>query len=201
MDTAARVVQNNNDMENRFLGGSGLSVSVLSLGTMTFGGKGRHAAMGTVGVAEAARLIDMAVDRGVSLIDTADIYSEGLSEEVTGAALKGRRGSVLLATKAFSKMGPGENDMGLSRHHLIAACEASLRRLGTDYIDIYQAHSVDSVTPMEETLSAFDYLVRQGKVRYIGCSNFPAWQTMKACAIADRHGWRATSASRFNTPC
>ncbi|HUP04733.1 MAG TPA: aldo/keto reductase, partial [Bryobacteraceae bacterium] len=146
-------------------------------------------AMGTVDAEEARRFVDLSLERGVTLFDTADIYSEGLSEEVLGAALKGRRQSVLVATKAFSKMGPGPNDLALSRHHLIEACEASLRRLGTDYIDLYQAHSVDSITPMEETMAAFDHLVRQGKVRYIGCSNFPAWQTMKACAIAERRGW------------
>jgi len=175
-------------MEQRFLGGSGLSVSSLSLGTMTFGGKGRHAAMGAVGVEEASRLIDIAVEHGVTLIDTADIYSEGMSEEVLGAALKGRRQTVQVATKAFSRMGPGPNDMGLSRGHLMEACEASLRRLGTDYIDLYQAHSVDTITPMEETLGAFDALVRQGKVRYIGNSNFSAWHVAKASAISARNG-------------
>ncbi|MGD0497449.1 MAG: aldo/keto reductase [Bryobacteraceae bacterium] len=175
-------------MDQRFLGKSGLSVSSLSLGTMTFGGKGRHAAMGGLGVEEARRLVDMAIDRGVTLFDTADIYSEGLAEEVLGAALKGRRHHVQIATKAFSRMGPGPNDLGLSRHHLMEACEASLRRLGADYIDLYQAHSMDSIAPMEETLEAFDTLVRQGKVRYIGCSNFSAWQTMKAVAISQRSG-------------
>jgi aryl-alcohol dehydrogenase-like predicted oxidoreductase len=175
-------------MQQRFLGGSGLSVSSLSLGTMTFGGKGRHAAMGGLGVEEAGRLVDIAIAHGVTLFDSADIYSEGLAEEVLGATLKGRRHSVQIATKAFSRMGPGPNDLGLSRHHLIEACEASLRRLGTDYIDLYQAHSMDSLTPMEETLAAFDALVRQGKVRYIGCSNFSAWQTMKAVAISGRNG-------------
>ncbi|MGD0046872.1 MAG: aldo/keto reductase [Bryobacteraceae bacterium] len=175
-------------MEQRFLGSSGLSVSSLSLGTMTFGGKGRHAAMGGLGVEPASRLVDIAIDHGVTLFDTADIYSEGFAEEVLGATLKGRRQSVQVATKAFSRMGPGPNDLGLSRHHLITACEASLRRLGTDYIDLYQAHSMDSITPMEETLGAFDTLVRQGKVRYIGCSNFSAWQTAKAVAISGRCG-------------
>jgi aryl-alcohol dehydrogenase-like predicted oxidoreductase len=175
-------------MQQRFLGGSGLSVSSLSLGTMTFGGKGRHAAMGGLGVEEAGRLVDLAIAHGVTLFDSADIYSEGLAEEVLGATLKGRRQSVQIATKAFSRMGPGPNDLGLSHHHLIEACEASLRRLGTDYIDLYQAHGMDSLTPMEETLAAFDALVRQGKVRYIGCSNFSAWQTMKAVAISGRHG-------------
>jgi aryl-alcohol dehydrogenase-like predicted oxidoreductase len=175
-------------MEQRFLGRSGLSVSSLSFGTMTFGGKGRHAAMGALGVEQARRLVDIAIDHGVTLFDTADIYSEGLAEEVLGATLKGRRQNVQIATKAFTRMGPGPNDLGLSRHHLIGACEASLRRLGADYIDLYQAHSMDFLTPMEETLGAFDTLVRQGKVRYIGCSNFSAWQTMKAVAISERSG-------------
>jgi aryl-alcohol dehydrogenase-like predicted oxidoreductase len=155
---------------------------------MTFGGKGRHAAMGALGVEPAGRLVDMAIEQGVTLFDTADIYSEGFAEEVLGATLKGRRQSVQIATKAFSRMGPGPNDLGLSRQHLISACEASLRRLGTDYIDLYQAHSMDSITPMEETLAAFDTLIRQGKVRYIGCSNFSGWHTMKAVAISDRSG-------------
>ncbi|MGA3259815.1 MAG: aldo/keto reductase [Bryobacteraceae bacterium] len=175
-------------MEQRFLGSSGLSVSSLSLGTMTFGGKGRHAAMGALDAERAGHLVDIAIEQGVTLFDTADIYSEGLAEEVLGATLKGRRQSVQIATKAFSPMGPGPNDFGLSRHHLISACEASLRRLATDYIDLYQAHSMDSITPMEETLGAFDTLVRQGKVRYIGCSNFSAWHTMKAVAISDDSG-------------
>ena len=155
---------------------------------MTFGGKGRHAAMGSLGVEQASRLADIAIERGVTLFDTADIYSEGMAEEVLGGALKGRRHSVQVATKAFSRMGPGPNDLGLARQHLIAACEASLRRLATDYIDLYQAHSMDSITPMEETLGAFDALIRQGKVRYIGCSNFSAWHTMKAVGIAERTG-------------
>jgi len=179
---------NNRNMEQRFLGRSGLSVSSLSLGTMTFGGKGRHAAMGALGVEPARRLVDISIEHGVTLFDTADIYSEGLAEEVLGATLKGRRHTVQIATKAFSRMGPGPNDMGLSRAHLIQSCEDSLRRLGTDYLDLYQAHSMDSITPMEETLGAFDTLVRQGKVRYIGCSNFSAWHTMKAVATSERCG-------------
>ena len=165
-----------------------MSVSSLSFGTMTLGGKGRFAAMGHIGVEEARRLAGISIDHGVTLFDTADVYSEGLAEEVLGAALKDRRSQVLIATKAFARMGSGPNDLGLSRQHLIEACEASLRRLGTDYIDLYQAHGVDSLTPMEETLRAFDDLIRQGKVRYIGCSNFSAWQTMKAVAISDRLG-------------
>jgi len=175
-------------MEQRLLGKSGLSVSSLSFGTMTLGGKGRHAAMGGLGVEEARRLTALSIDHGVTLFDTADIYSEGQAEEVLGAALKDRRHQVLIATKAFMRMGPSANDEGLSRQHLMQACEASLRRLGTDYIDLYQAHSMDSLTPMEETLRAFDDLVRQGKVRYTGCSNFSAWQAMKALATSDRLG-------------
>jgi aryl-alcohol dehydrogenase-like predicted oxidoreductase len=155
---------------------------------MTFGGRGRQAAMGSLGVDQARRLCDLCIDHGVNLFDTADIYSAGLAEEVLGAALKGKRQQVLIATKAFMQMGPGANELGLSRSHLIEACEASLRRLGTDYIDLYQSHSVDSLTPMEETLRAFDDLIRQGKVRYIGCSNHCAWQTVKALAISDRLG-------------
>jgi aryl-alcohol dehydrogenase-like predicted oxidoreductase len=155
---------------------------------MTLGGKGRFAAMGNVGVEEARRLTGISIDHGVTLFDTADIYSEGLAEEVLGAALKERRNQVLIATKAFARMGPGPNELGLSRQHLMEACEASLRRLGTDYIDLYQAHGMDCLTPMEETLRAFDDLIRQGKVRYIGCSNFSAWQTMKAVVVSDRLG-------------
>ena len=153
---------------------------------MTLGGKGRHAAMGGIGVKDATRQVDLCLARGVNLFDTADIYSEGLAEEVLGEALHGRRHQVLVATKAFARMGPGANDLGLSRYHLLRACEASLRRLRTDYIDLYQAHGIDSLTPMEETLEAFDLLVRQGKVRYIGCSNFSAWQTVKALGISER---------------
>ncbi len=163
-------------------------VSSLSFGTMTLGGRGRQAAMGNIGVEEARRLAGICIDQDLNLFDTADMYSQGQAEEVLGAALKDRRHQVLIATKGFVRTGPGPNDLGLSRHHLVEACEASLRRLGTDYIDLYQAHSVDSLTPMEETLRAFDDLVRQGKVRYIGCSNFSAWQTVKSLAISDRFG-------------
>ena len=144
--------------------------------------------MGTVGVEEARRFIEISMEHGVTLIDTADIYSEGFSEEVVGEALRGQRHKVQLATKLFSRMGPGPNDMGLSRGHVIDACEASLRRLQTDYIDLYQAHSMDCITPMEETMGAFDTLVRQGKVRYIGNSNFSAWHTAKAVAISKGAG-------------
>ena len=175
-------------MEYRFLGASGLEVSVLSFGTMTLGGEGRFAAMGNVQVDEAARLIEICIDAGVNLIDTADIYSFGKSEEVLGQALGARRKEIVLATKVFVRLEPGANQAGLSRRHIIEACEASLRRLGTDYIDLYQAHNFDSLTPLEETLRAFEDLIRSGKVRYIGCSNYSGWQLMKALAISDRLG-------------
>ena len=155
-------------MEYRQLGSSGLRVSALTLGTMTFGGRDNFATVGSTDVAGATRQIDLCLDRGVNFIDTADVYSGGLSEEIVGEALKGRRDRVLLATKARMPMGDGPNDAGLSRHHLIAACEASLRRLGTDYVDLYQVHEWDGQTPLEETMEALDTLVRDGKVRYVG---------------------------------
>ena len=177
-------------MEHRQLGHSGLRVSALSLGTMTFGGRGNFAAVGATDVAGAARQIDMALDAGIDLIDTADVYSGGLSEEIIGEVLDGagRRERVLLATKARMPMGDGPNDAGLSRHHLLRSCEASLRRLRADHIDLYQVHEWDGVTPVEETLDALDTLVRDGKVRYIGCSNYAAWQLMKALGASDRLG-------------
>ena len=179
------------DMEMRALGGSGLRVSSLALGTMTFGGAGRHQAMGQVQVEEATAMVDASLEVGVNLFDTADVYSEGRSEEVLGKALGRRRHDVLVATKVQSPMRAedGPNDRGQSRHHILRGCEESLRRLGTDYIDLYQVHSVDELTPMEETLRALDDLVRQGKVRYIGCSNYSAWHLMKALSISERHGW------------
>ena len=177
-------------------------MSSLSLGTMTFGGKGRHAAMGALGVEPARRLVDMAIERGITLFDTADIYSEGFAEEVLGATLKGRRQGVQIATKAFSRMGPGPNDLGLSRQHLISACEASLRRLGTDYIDLYQAHSMDSITPMEETLGAFDTLVRQGKVSLHRLLQFLRLaHDERRSPFPTASVWHAISASRSNTRC
>ncbi len=175
-------------MEQRFLGKSGLSVSTLSFGTMTVGGKDRFQNMGNLGVPETSRMIDICLDAGVNLIDTADLYSFGAAEEVLAGALKGRRQKVLLASKAFMRMGPETHDVGLSRKHLIAACEASLRRLGTDYLDLYMAHNPDLLVPFEETMRAFDDLVREGKVRYIGCSNFSAWHVMKSLGISERHG-------------
>jgi aryl-alcohol dehydrogenase-like predicted oxidoreductase len=174
-------------MEYRLLGRSGLKVSVLAMGTMTMGGKGAFAKVGNTGVAEAKRLIDLCIDHGVNLIDTADVYSAGASEEIIGEALGGKRkGGVHIATKARFAMGDGPNDRGLSRHHLIEACEASLRRLKTHVIDLYQLHEWDGLTPLEETLSALDQLLRAGKIRYIGCSNYSGWHLMKALAIADR---------------
>ena len=175
-------------MEYRQLGRSGLRVSCLTLGTMTFAGRGQFRDVGQTDLDGARRHIDMALHAGVNLIDTADVYSEGLAEEIVGQALEGRRDEVLLATKARFPMGSRPNDAGLSRHHLIEACEASLRRLRTDHIDLYQVHEWDGRTPLEETLEALDLLVRQGKVRYVGASNYAAWQLMKALGTAERIG-------------
>jgi len=174
-------------MEYRLLGRSGLKVSALTLGTMTMGGKGDFAQVGNVGVKEARRQIDLCLDAGVNLIDTADVYSDGASEEIIGEALGGKRkNGVLIATKARFAMGDGPNDGGTSRYHLIRACEASLKRLRTDVIDLYQLHQWDGQTPLEETLEALDSLVRRGLVRYIGCSNYSAWHVMKALGIGER---------------
>ncbi len=173
-------------MEYRQLGRSGLRISVLTLGTMTYGGKGVFAKTGSVDLAGVRRQIDLCLDAGVNLIDTADIYSIGVSEELVGEAVKGRRPDVLIATKARFPMGPGPNDAGLSRQHLIKACEASLKRLGTDYVDLYQVHEWDGQTPIEETLETLDTLVRSGKVRYVGVSNYAAWHLMKVLWTADK---------------
>jgi aryl-alcohol dehydrogenase-like predicted oxidoreductase len=175
-------------MRYRQLGASGLRISVMTMGTMTFGGAGGFASVGSTDVDEAARQVDRCLEAGVNLIDTANVYSAGASEEIIGQVLEGRRDSVLLATKARMPMGDGPNDAGLSRHHLIAQCEASLRRLRTDHIDLYQVHEWDGQTPLEETLQALDDLVRAGKVRYVGCSNYTGWQLMKALGVAERHG-------------
>jgi aryl-alcohol dehydrogenase-like predicted oxidoreductase len=175
-------------MEYRQLGRSGLRVSALTMGTMTFGGKGDFANVGNTETDEARRQVDMCLDAGVNMIDTADVYSTGRSEEIVGEAIKGRRDDVLLATKVRMPMGPGPNDAGLSRHHIISGCEASLRRLGTDHIDLYQVHEWDGVTPLEETLEALDSLVTSGKVRYVGASNYAGWQLMKALGTSDRLG-------------
>ena len=177
-------------MEFRQLGKSGLQVPVLSYGTGTFGGVGDiFRAWGTTEVDEARELVDICLEAGLNLFDTADIYSSGRSEEVLGAAIKGRRDQVIVATKGFFAMGTQPNQGGSSRYHLISACEASLKRLGTDYIDIYQMHGFDALTPVEETLHALDDLVTAGKVRYIGASNFSGWHLMKSLAASDRYGW------------
>jgi aryl-alcohol dehydrogenase-like predicted oxidoreductase len=185
-------------MEYRLLGSSGLEVSILSFGTMTMGGEGRFAAMGNVQAEEARRQIDICLEAGVNFFDTADIYSFGKSEEVLGQALGTRRKDIVLATKGFNRLGPGTNKAGLSRRHLIEACEDSLRRLGTDYIDLYQCHTFDALTPLDETLRAFDDLVRDGKIRYAGCSNHSGWQLMKAHATADRLGIRRYISQQIN---
>jgi aryl-alcohol dehydrogenase-like predicted oxidoreductase len=177
-------------MDMRFLGRSGLQVSSLGFGAMTFGDVGnpgnaaRGNALGYVGAQEAQRHISILLDAGINLFDTADVYALGRSEEILGAALKEKRKDVVIATKAFGRMSPATHDAGLSRRHLIAACEDSLRRLDTDWIDLYQVHSFDTFVPLEETLRALDALVTSGKIRYIGCSNFAAWQLMKALAIS-----------------
>src|SRR4249920_1608513 len=175
-------------MEQRQLGKSGLTVSVLALGTMTIGGRERFAHMGNLGVADTARLLDLCLEAGVNLIDTADIYSFGASEEILGEALVGRRHQFAISTKVFMRMGKGPHDTGLSRKHIIDACEASLRRLRTDYLDVYMGHQPDQMVPVEETIAAFDDLVTQGKVRYVGCSNHSAWHVMKALWVSDRAG-------------
>ncbi len=176
-------------MEYRQLGNSGLRVSALTLGTMGFGGEGWAKVVGTIDVAGAKRQIAQAMDAGVNLIDTADVYSYGRSEELIGEAVAGRRDQVLLATKVRAPMGDGPNEAGLSRHHIIRGVEASLRRLRTEYIDLYQAHEWDGQTPLDETLAAFDSLIQSGKVRYIGASNYSGWQLMKACGVADQRGY------------
>lgn len=176
-------------MKMRFLGNSGLKVSELCFGNMTFGGKGYWKGIGEVNQSQADEMVSLAIDGGINFFDTADIYSEGLAEEMLGKSLGKKRKNVVLATKVRGIMGPGPNDTGLSRHHILEGCEESLRRLKTDYIDLYQVHSFDPKTPLEETLRALNDLVSSGKVRYIGCSNFMAWQLMKALAISERRGW------------
>jgi aryl-alcohol dehydrogenase-like predicted oxidoreductase len=172
-------------MQYRQLGRTGLRVSTFTLGTMGFGGTGWAGPVGQIGVDGAREQIAIARDAGVNLIDTADVYSAGLAEEILGEALGDSRDEVLIATKARMPMGDGPNDAGLSRHHIIRAAEASLRRLKTDYIDLYQVHEWDGQTPLEETLTALDDLVRSGKVRYVGASNYAAWHLMKALGISE----------------
>jgi aryl-alcohol dehydrogenase-like predicted oxidoreductase len=177
-------------MEYRQLGRSGLRISTITLGTMGFGGQGWAKVVGEIDVDGARRQIELAREAGVNLIDTADVYSGGRSEEIIGKALGPDRADVLLATKVRMPMGSGPNDAGLSRHHIVRACEASLRRLGTDWIDLYQVHEWDGKTPLDETLSALDSLVQTGKVRYLGASNYTAWQLMKALAVSERHDYQ-----------
>src|SRR6202046_2372201 len=184
-------------MEYRQLGRSGLRVSALTLGTMTFGGQGGFRHVGSTDVEGARRQVDLCLDAGVNLIDTADVYSGGLSEEITGEVIKGRRDSLLLSSKVRMSMGAGPNDAGLSRQHIIAGCEASLRRLGTDHLDIYHVHEWDGQTRLEETLSALDSLVAAGKVRYLAASNYAGWQLMKALAGADSRGYERFSAQQI----
>jgi aryl-alcohol dehydrogenase-like predicted oxidoreductase len=176
-------------MEYRRLGKSGLSVPALSFGTGTFGGRGRLAAWGKTDATEARRLVDICLDAGVSMFDTADVYSLGESERVLGEAIKGRRDKLLISTKATFRSGDGPNDLGSSRQHLLAAVDSSLSRLGTDYIDLFQLHGFDAFTPPEEVLSTLDMLVRAGKIRYIGVSNFSGWHLMKSLAVADKYGF------------
>jgi aryl-alcohol dehydrogenase-like predicted oxidoreductase len=177
-------------MEYRRLGGSGLQVPALSFGAGTFGGQGPlFGAWGQTDAQGARRLIDICLEAGVTLFDTADVYSNGASEEILGAAIKGRRDRVMISTKTSLPMGDGPNEAGSSRSRLIQACEAALRRLGTDYIDLLQLHAFDAGTPVEEVLSTLDDLVRTGKVRYVGVSNFSGWHVMKSLAVANRHGW------------
>ena len=175
-------------MEQRLLGRSGLSVSVLSFGTMTVGGLDRFQNMGSLGVAETSRMLDICLDAGLTVIDTADLYSFGAAEEILGEALKGRRDQFVIVTKVFMRMGPGVHEVGLSRKHILQACDASLRRLQTDHVDVYLAHDPDLLTPVDETMRAFDDLVTQGKVRHIGCSNHSGWHVMKALGISERTG-------------
>jgi aryl-alcohol dehydrogenase-like predicted oxidoreductase len=170
----------------RLLGHSGLQVSTLSFGTMTFSKPDGWTRVGMTDVDEARTMIDLCLDAGVNLFDTADVYSSGQSEEILGQAMDGRRDRMVIATKVFGRMGPGVHDVGHSRLHIIKACEESLRRLRTDYIDLYQAHGFDALTPLDETLEAFDALIRAGKVRYTGCSNYSGWHLMKALAISER---------------
>jgi len=177
-------------MEYRHLGASGFKVPVLSFGAGTFGGKGPlFSAWGNTDVAEATRLIDICLDAGLTMFDTADIYSSGQSETVLGGAIKGRRDKVLISTKSTFRFSDEPNDVGSSRFHLIKAVEGSLKRLGTDYIDLFQLHGFDAKTPVEETLSTLDDLVRAGKIRYIGVSNFSGWHLMKSLAVSDRYGY------------
>jgi aryl-alcohol dehydrogenase-like predicted oxidoreductase len=176
-------------MEYRLLGGSGFKVPVLSFGTGTFGGGNEFFnAWGASDVAEATKLVDICLDAGLNMFDSADIYSMGMAEEILGQAIKGRRDKVIISTKGTFRHGDGPNDVGSSRYHITRAVEASLNRLGTDWIDLYQLHGFDAMTPAEEVLGTLDDLVRAGKIRYIGCSNFSGWHLMKSLAVSEKHG-------------
>ncbi len=176
-------------MEYRQLGASGFKVPVLSFGTGTFGGGGElFKAWGASDAAEATRLVDICLDSGLNMFDSADVYSGGMAEEILGAAISGRRDKVIVSTKATFRLGDGPNDVGSSRYHLIRSVEAALRRIDTDYIDLFQLHGFDAVTPVEEVLHTLDDLVRAGKIRYIGCSNFSGWHLMKSLAVSERYG-------------
>jgi aryl-alcohol dehydrogenase-like predicted oxidoreductase len=175
-------------MEFRQLGKSGFKVPVLSMGTGTFGGGNEFfKAWGASDVAEATRFVDICLEAGLTMFDSADIYSNGMAEEILGQAIKGRRDQVIISTKGTFRTGPGPNDVGSSRYHLTRAVEASLRRLGTDYIDLYQLHAFDAMTPVEEVLGTLDDLVRAGKIRYVGCSNFSGWHLMKSLAVSEKY--------------
>ena len=174
-------------MEYRYLGRSGLHVPVLTFGTGTFGGKGFYGAWGNTDAAAARRMVDICLDAGLTMFDSADIYSKGAAEEILGDAIKGRRDAVLISTKATSPMSTSPNDAGSSRQHLTVAIEAALRRLQTDYIDLFQLHNFDAYTPIVETLSTLDDFVRAGKIRYVGVSNYSGWHLMKALAISERY--------------
>lgn len=177
-------------MEYRRLGSSGLTVPLISFGAATFGGASEFfRAWGSTDVAAARRMIDLCLDAGVTMFDTADVYSDGVSEEVLGEALKGRRDKVLISTKATFRFGDGANDVGSSRFHLLKSCDQALKRLQTDHIDIFELHGFDAMTPPEEVLSTLDQLVRAGKIRYVGVSNFSGWHLMKSLAVADRYGY------------
>lgn len=177
-------------MEYRRLGASGLNVPLISLGAATFGGTSEFfRAWGSTDVVAARRMVDVCLDAGVTMFDTADVYSNGASEEVLGEALKGRRDKVLISTKATFRLGSGPNDVGSSRFHLLKSCDEALKRLQTDHIDIFQLHGFDAMTPPEETLATLDQLVRAGKIRYVGVSNFSGWHLMKSLAVADRYGY------------
>ena len=176
-------------MEYRLLGGSGFKVPALSFGTGTFGGGNEFfKAWGASDVAEATRLVDICLEAGANMFDSADIYSAGMAEEILGQAIKGRRQRVIISTKGTFRLGEGPNDVGSSRHYLIRAVEASLKRLGTDWIDLYQLHGFDAMTPVEEVIGTLDDLVRAGKIRYIGCSNFSGWHLMKSLAVSEKFG-------------